>query len=51
MSKRVLIAIAIIVLIVIVGMVMSVQRSMKAGTANRDPDRTVPVKPAPVQKP
>jgi flagellar basal body-associated protein FliL len=51
MSKRGLIIIAIIVLIVIAGMVVSVQRSMKAGTANREPDRTVPVKPAPAQKP
>jgi hypothetical protein len=49
MSKRVLVAIAVIVLIVIVGMVMSVKRSLKAG-AGREPDATVPATPAP-QKP
>jgi hypothetical protein len=51
MSKRVLIAIAVIVLIIVVGMVMTVKRSLK-GAALRDPDATVPrsadpVKPAP----
>ena len=51
MSKRVLVAIAIIVMIVVAGMVVTMKRSMKAGAANRDPDVTMPSKPPPAQKP
>lgn len=41
MSKRVLVALAVIVLVVIVGMVMSVKRSLKAA-ASRDPTAETP---------
>ena len=51
MSKRMLIAIVAIVLIVVGGMVLTMKRSMKAGALNREPDATVPAKPAPAQKP
>ena len=45
MSKRVLIALVVIVLIIVGGMVMTMKRSIQAGAA-RDPDATVP-RPAP----
>jgi hypothetical protein len=45
MSKRVLIALVVIVLIVVGGMVRTMKRSLQAGAA-RDPDATVP-RPAP----
>ncbi len=51
MSKRVLIALVAIVLVVIAGMVVTMKRSMKAGALNREPDAVVPAKPAPAQKP
>ena len=52
MSKRVLIAIAIIVMIVVGGMVVTMKRALKAGAASRDPDMSVPRKPEPPrQKP
>ena len=43
MSRNVLIAIAVIVLIIIVGMVLTVKRSVKAGIA-RDAEVTAPAK-------
>ncbi|HEX7606920.1 MAG TPA: hypothetical protein VF348_09440 [Usitatibacter sp.] len=41
MSKRMLIALVVIVLVIIGGMVMTMKRSLQAGAA-RDPDATVP---------
>ena len=43
MSRNVLIAIVVIVLIIIVGMVLTVKRSVKAGMA-RDAEVTAPAK-------
>ena len=52
MSKRVLIALAIIVMIMVAGMVVTMKRSLKAGAASRDPDVSAPRKTQPpVQKP
>jgi hypothetical protein len=51
MSKRILAALVVIVLIVVAGMVVTMKRSMKAGAASRDPDATMPAKPAPAKKP
>ncbi len=51
MSKRVLAALVVIVLIVIAGMVITMKRSMKAGALNREPDAAVPAKTAPAQRP
>ncbi|HEX4333594.1 MAG TPA: hypothetical protein VH040_15755 [Usitatibacter sp.] len=45
MSPRILAAIAIIVAIMIVGMVLTVKRSVKAGIA-READIATPAKPA-----
>ena len=44
MSRNVLIAIVVIVLIIIVGMVLTVKRSVRAGLA-RDAEVTAPAKP------
>jgi hypothetical protein len=51
MSKRMLIALVVIVLIVILGMVTTMKRSLKAGAASRDPDATVPRPNAPAKTP
>lgn len=50
MSKRMLIAIVIIVIIVTAGMVMTVKRSVKTGSAARDADVSTPL-PKPPAKP
>jgi hypothetical protein len=50
MSKRMLIAVAVIVLVVIVGMVMSVKRSLTAA-ASRDPTAEQPQRAARPAKP
>jgi flagellar basal body-associated protein FliL len=49
MSKRMLIALVVIVLIVILGMVTTMKRSLNAA-ASHDPDATV-TKPAPAKAP
>ena len=51
MSKRVLIALAVIVVIIVVGMVMTMKRSLKAGAMSRDPDVTTPRPAAPPPAP
>jgi hypothetical protein len=48
MSKRVLIVLGIIVVVIATGLVMSMKRTMKAGLA-RDPDAS-PAKTAPAQR-
>jgi hypothetical protein len=49
MSRRVLVVLAIIVLVIIVGMVLSVKRAARLGTMANDPDpgpaRTAPATP------
>ncbi len=50
MSKRVLAALAVIVLVVVVGMVMSVKRSLKAAAAH-DPTAEQPQQAARPAKP
>jgi hypothetical protein len=45
MSKRVLIALAVIVLIAILGMVLTMKRAVQKGAAARDADVTAPAKP------
>jgi hypothetical protein len=45
MSPRVLIAIAVIVIIIVTGMVVTVKRSLTAGAMARDPDVSTPREP------
>lgn len=49
MSKKIIAALVVIVLIVVGGMVLTMKRSLKAGAA-RDPDATVPRAPVPKPK-
>ena len=49
MSKRVLITLVVIVLIAILGMVLTMKRSMQKGVIGRDSDATAPAKPVPAK--
>jgi hypothetical protein len=42
---------AVVVIVVVAGMVVTMKRSMKAGALNREPDAVVPAKAPPAQKP
>ena len=47
MSKRVLIALVVIVLIAILGMVLTMKRAVLKGAAAREAEVTAPAKPQP----
>jgi hypothetical protein len=52
MSKRVLMVIAVIVMIVVAGLVVTMKRALKAGAEARDPDVAAPrITPPPASKP